>query len=107
VKGTILSVDIDNENENKILKRERNEDDAPVLENKEGDRSAKKIVAFNQYLLLARACCVSFATTADDDFQNKTTQCKEFSHSLSHHRVTIIRARHCTNAGTISSDMSS
>jgi hypothetical protein len=33
----------------------------------------KKIVAFNQYLLVARVCHVSFTTIDDDDFQNNTT----------------------------------
>ncbi len=64
-----------------MVKRERNEDDVLALENRDREReyeteteSAKKIVVFNQYLLVARACCVSFATTADDDFQNNATQ---------------------------------
>jgi len=89
-----------------MLKRERNEDDALVLEKRERERDTKKIVAFNQYLLLVRACCVSFATTADDDFQNNAMQCKELSfcsHSL--HRVTIVRGRCCTTDRTISLDI--
>jgi len=97
-----------------MVKRERNEDDVLALENRDREReyeseteSAKKIVVFNQYLLVARACCVSFATTADDDFQNNATQCQEFLLflSLSLHRVTIVRGRHCTNDGIISLDM--
>jgi len=38
---------------------------------KKRTKRKRKIVAFNQYLLFARACRVSFATI-DDDFQNNT-----------------------------------
>lgn len=62
-------------------KKERNEDDALVLERRENASEAqrKKIVAFNQYLLLVRPCCVSFATTVADDFQNNVTLYRAFS----------------------------
>jgi hypothetical protein len=40
-------------------------------EEKKRTKRKRKIVAFNQYLLFARACRVSFATI-DDDFQNNT-----------------------------------
>jgi hypothetical protein len=37
------------------------------------EKKKKKIVAFNQYLLLARVCHVSLSiAVADDDFQNNT-----------------------------------
>ena len=112
VKETILSVDIGTEDEEKMAVRGRNEDDSLVLERqRERERSAKKIVAFNQYLLLVHPCCVSFATTTtDDDFQNNATPCKKFSLSLLIHsftlplgRIAIVLGRYCTKHGTISS----